>query len=228
MGRHAAVFLALVLAVVATACGGDDDGADRADDPAGEVDASTAEGDSGTDAALEACRAETPPEPAELEIGVVAELPDEGNDHVFCPSYLHRPPASGDHFDAWQNCGFYTEPVQDQTAVHALEHGAVWIAYAPDLTADEVAAIEARVSGEEHLLASPYPGLKNAIVLTAWTRQLALDRVGDPLFEEFIDDHLARRSPTAPEAGASCGGAIGVAPDDPDAGFAAILDQVLG
>lgn len=225
MGRHAAFFCALVLAVVATACGDGDDGSAPAGDDAGSVPADV---DDGTDAALEACRAETPPEPAELEIGVVTELPDEGNDHVFCPSYLHRPPASGDHFDAWQNCGFYTEPVQDQTAVHALEHGAVWIAYAPDLTADEVAAIEARVGGEEHLLASPYPGLKNAIVLTAWTRQLALDRVGDPLFEEFIDDHLARRSPTAPEAGASCGGAIGATPDDPDAGFAAILEQVLG
>ena len=90
-----------------------------------------------------------------------------------------------------------------------------------------MAAIEARTAGEEHILAAPYPGLANPIVMTAWTRQLALDRVDDPLFEEFIDTHLARRSPTAPEAGASCGGAIGVAPDDPDAGFEAIAEQVL-
>jgi hypothetical protein len=162
-----------------------------------------------------------------LEVGVVFELPDRGNDHVFCPSYEQRPPASGDHFDAWQNCGFYRVPVQDQTAVHALEHGAVWIAYSPDLTGDEVGAIEARTAGETHILAAPYPGLQNAIVLTAWTRQLAVDRVADPLFEEFLDTYLARKSPTAPEAGVSCAGAVGAAPSDPDAGFEDILAQVL-
>ncbi len=215
MGRHAAVLV--LLAVLAVACG-DGDGTSVA--------ISTNEDGVAIDT-IELCLGETSPEPALLEVGVVFELPDRGNDHVFCPSYGQRPPASGDHFDAWQNCGFYTVPVQDQTAVHALEHGAVWIAYSPDLTADEVAAIEARTAGETHILAAPYPGLQNAIVLTAWTRQLAVDRVGDPLFEEFIDTYLARKSPTAPEAGVSCAGAIGAAPSDPDAGFEAILAQVL-
>jgi hypothetical protein len=63
--------------------------------------------------------------------------------------------------------------------------------------------------------------------MTAWTRQLALDGVDDPRFEEFIDTYQARRSPTAPEAGVSCAGAIGSPPADPDAGFQAIAEQVL-
>ena len=177
---------------------------------------------------VERCLGQSAPAPERIEVGVVRELPDNGNDHVFCPSYDQRPPASGDHFDAWQNCGFYSAPVQDQTAVHALEHGAVWISFAPDLPADQIDAIEARLDGEEHLLAAPYPGLQNRIVMTAWTRQLALDSVDDPRFEEFIDTYQARRSPTAPEAGVSCADAIGSPPDDPDAGFAAIAEQVLG
>lgn len=216
MGRHVAVFA--IVGLLAVSCGDDTSDATPV--------VTTADG--GVVGAIELCAGESQPEPQLLEVGVISELPDNGNDHVFCPSYDQRPPASGSHFDAWQNCGFYTAPVQDQTAVHALEHGAVWIAYSPDLAADEVAAIEARTAGEEHILAAPYPGLANPIVMTAWTRQLALDRVDDPLFEEFIDTHLARRSPTAPEAGASCGGAIGVAPDQPDAGFEAIAEQVLG
>lgn len=220
MGRHAAVLVLIVL--FAAGCGGDDTAGgsapDVTTDPGGIVD----------DGVTERCEGEIAAEPEPLDVGVVAELADKGNGHVVCPSYDQRPPASGDHFDAWQNCGFYTSPVQDQTAVHALEHGAVWIAFSPDLAADEVAAIEARVAAESHLLAAPYPGLQNTIVMTAWTRQLAVDRVADPLFEQFIDDYLARRSPTAPEAGATCGGAIGNAPSDPDAGFAEILAQVQG
>ena len=221
MGRHAAVLSRVVMSVVvlAAACGDGD--STRSTSPS-----ATAEG--GVTGAIELCLGESHPAPELLEVGVIRELPDNGNDHVFCPSYDQRPPASGDHFDVWQNCGFYTAPVQDQTAVHSLEHGAVWIAFSPDLRADEVAAIEARVAGEEHLLAAPYPGLANPIVLTAWTRQLALDRIADPRFEEFIDSHLARRSPTAPEPGARCAGAIGSAPGDPDAGFAEIAEDVLG
>jgi len=227
MGRHVAVLprvlvkiaVVAILAILAASCGSGDDTS---------AGTTSTLGPGGVTGQIELCLGESSPEPALLEVGVITELSDNGNDHVFCPSYDQRPPASGDHFDAWQNCGFYTSPVQDQTAVHALEHGAVWIAYAPDLAADEVAAIEARVAGEEHILAAPYPGLQNPIVMTAWTRQLAVDRVADPMFEEFIGTYLARRSPTAPEAGVSCAGAIGSAPDNPDDGFAQIAEQVLG
>jgi hypothetical protein len=207
-----------VVALSASSCASGDD---TSADPASTL------GEGSVADQIELCLGEPSPVPELLEVGVVAELSENGDDHVFCPDYEQRPPASGDHFDAWQNCGFYTSPVQDQTAVHALEHGAVWIAFAPDLAADAVAAIEARVAGEEHILAAPYPGLQNPIVLTAWTRQLAIDDVDDPMFEEFIDTYLARRSPTAPEAGVSCAGAVGSAPDNPDDGFAEIAQQVL-
>ena len=92
-----------------------------------------------------------------------------------------RPPASGDHFPTWQNCGFYTEPIRDETAVHSLEHGAIWIAYDPNVDAATRDTIAATVDLDGHVLAAPYPGLKHPIVLTAWQRQLAvmsMDRSG--------------------------------------------------
>ena len=49
--------------------------------------------------------------------------------------YDRRPPAGGAHNPVWWNCGFYDEPVVDESAVHDLEHGVVWLAYAPDLAA---------------------------------------------------------------------------------------------
>lgn len=39
--------------------------------------------------------------------------------------YDADPPAGGDHATAWQNCGYYDQPVADENAVHSLEHGAV-------------------------------------------------------------------------------------------------------
>lgn len=208
---------ALVLALLAAACG--DDGGDATPAP-------TVVDESGQPVVDEfGCAVLEQPAPTRLEVGVVLEYPDEGAGHEGCPESLftHAPPTSGNHFGAWQNCGFYTEPVRDAPAVHSLEHGAVWIAYQPDLPADEVAAIEARMDGETHLLAAPYPGLQNPIVLSAWTRQLAVDRWADPLVEEFLGRFTGRLSTTAPEAGVSCEGAVGVAPDRPDANFAEIL-----
>jgi hypothetical protein len=218
MGRHAAVLLA-IFSLVAAACGTGDE----------EEEGAPAVVDGPVDGPVDefGCPVVELPAPVELEVGVVQELPDNGNGHEACSSgYDRSPPTSGDHFDAWQNCDFYTEPVRIAGAVHALEHGAVWIAYQPDLSTDDLAAIEAAVAGETHLLAAPYPGLANPIVLSAWTRQVAVDSWSDPAVAAFLGGFVGRLSTTAPEAGVRCDGGFGVAPDQPDAGFAEIFEAV--
>ncbi|MEZ5168085.1 MAG: DUF3105 domain-containing protein [Acidimicrobiales bacterium] len=109
---------------------------------------------------------------------MISELPDDGNDHVRCPTYEHRPPASGDHFDAAELRLLHRTGAGPNGGSRARARRGV-DRLPTDLPADELAAIEARVGAEEHVLAAPYPGLQNAIVLTAWTRQLAVDRVAD-------------------------------------------------
>ena len=167
-------------------------------------------------------------QPALLPVGVIQELPDQGKEHRICSSYSHTPPASGSHFPAWQNCGIYTQPIPNQTAVHSLEHGAVWITYQPDLAPATIQFFTEELRSEEFALVSPYPGLQNPIVLTAWTRQLAVDDWSHPAVAEFLDTYVGRASPTAPEAGASCGGAVGAPPDDPNLNYQRIYDQVSG
>lgn len=223
MGRRSAVPAAVVgFVLFATGCGGGDD----ASGPADALDTHSA-GDTAEVTGPDACPEPGGPPPGVLETGVVVEYPDGGATHVACDQgYDHAPPTSGSHFDAWQNCGFYDAPVRDYTAVHALEHGAVWIAYQPDLDPAMLAEIEAVVATETHLLAAPYPGLGNPLVLSAWRRQLAVDTWSDPAVSRFLADFTGRRSTTAPEAGASCEGAVGRPPDDPDAGLAAIFDQI--
>jgi len=212
MGRHASFFATVVLiALLAAGCGGDSEAEEGAsDDGDAFADHGVADQDENGCDIVEKAASVT------LELGVVQETSQDDADHVLCPVlYETSPPMSGDHFPAWQNCGFYTMPLLDEVAVHSLEHGAVWIAYDPALPGAEQDAISALVSSDPHFLASPYPGLGNPIVLTGWMRQVAVERISDDAVAQFIDDQLGRRSQTAPEAGASCGDAIGTAPFEP-------------
>jgi hypothetical protein len=102
--------------------------------------------------------------------------------------YEQSPPVAGEHNPAWENCNgvVYPEPIPNEHAVHSLEHGAVWIAYRPDLPADQVATLAAKVEGKEKTMLSPFPGLTNAVSLQAWGYQLKVDTVDDPRVDEFI------------------------------------------
>lgn len=162
-----------------------------------------------------------------LEDRVVVHIAEQKNHVLTDVDYTTSPPTGGDHFPAWQNCIFYTLPVKDTVAVHSLEHGAVWIAYRDDLDAKTLASIKSRVEAETHLLASPYPNLQSPLVLTAWERYMPANSWSDPLVNQFIRTYMGRRSPTAPEAGASCSQAIGKE-NEPNFLYEEVLKQELG
>jgi hypothetical protein len=120
--------------------------------------------------------------------------------------YGMNPPAGGNHWGAWLNCGVYTEPQQNENAVHALEHGAVWVTYNPDeLTADEITALQDSLP-ETYIVMSPYPGLQAPVVASAWGNQIELDGVDDPRLADFVTKFW--RSADVPEPTAMCTGAI--------------------
>ena len=118
--------------------------------------------------------------------------------------YGQSPPAGGEHNPVWQNAGFYDAPVRNETAVHTLEHGAVWITYQPDLPQEQKDQIRELVEGETCMLASPYPDLDSPVVASAWGKQLALEDAGSPDLERFIRAY--RQGPQTPEPGATCTG----------------------
>ena len=112
------------------------------------------------------------------------------------------PPAGGQHFEVWLNCGVYDQPVPTGNALHSLEHGAVWIAYQPDLPSGDVEILRDIVGDSGRRILSPYPDLAAPIVLTAWGFRLRLDTVDDDLIQQFISAY--EDSATSPEPGASC------------------------
>ena len=118
--------------------------------------------------------------------------------------YEQSPPAGGEHNPIWQNSGFYEEPVRNENVVHTLEHGAVWISYSPNLPQEGKDHIRELASGQDCVLASPYPDLDAPVVTSAWGKQLRLDGADDPDLEGFVRSF--RRGPQTPEPGATCTG----------------------
>ena len=226
----------LLLGAVLASCGSSDSGSDAGDDVVTATDASPEDASSGEASAEGSASSGSPDAPAapttmaeqldfeamsdelpegETDIEGVIAIAIESADHVGGDvEYSASPPAGGPHSSWWQNCGFYTEPLREELAVHSLEHGAVWVTYTDDVPADELQYLERLAEQNSHLLVSPYSQQDTAIVLSAWGRQLALDSTGDPRFVRFLQTYL-RDGPTAPEPGAACFGAIGLAPDEP-------------
>ena len=139
-----------------------------------------------------------------LGAGCVALSAFGGNHTLRSVTYAQAPPHSGKHSPVWQHCGFYSEPVGNEHAVHSLEHGVVWITYAPDLPKGQVDALRQLAQAQEYTIVSPYPGLPAPVVVSAWEQQRQFDTADDPHVEETVAAYL--NDPLAPEPNGGCDG----------------------
>lgn len=120
-------------------------------------------------------------------------------------AYPQTPPAGGEHHPTWLNCGVYTESVPNVYAVHALEHGAVWVTYDPGINQEALAALREHLPSS-YVILSPFVGLPSPIVLSAWNAQLPVDSPDDPRLPRFFEEYW--RNQNVPEPGALCTGGI--------------------
>ena len=131
---------------------------------------------------------------------VPSRRPPTGTSEVSI-TYERYPPTNGDHAPIWQTCGFYGFSIPNETAVHSLDHGAVWISFRSDLPEDQVNILR-RLAREEYVLVSFYPDQPSSVIATAWRNQLRLDSAKDPRLRQFVDQF--RLSETAPRSGNGC------------------------
>lgn len=125
--------------------------------------------------------------------------------HVDGPvRYPVDPPVGGNHSPVWQDCGAYDQPVANETAVHSLEHGAVWITYRPGLPTDQLTRLRDLASAQPFVLLSPYPQLPAPVVASAWGKQARFGSAGEPALAAFLAAY--RQGPQTPEPGAPCTG----------------------
>ena len=117
--------------------------------------------------------------------------------------YEQVPPVGGPHNAVWQNCGFYSQYLNNVNAAHSLEHGAVWITYDPDKITDEELQTLKDKTKKTYVLVSPYPGIDAPVIASVWGKQIKLDGANDSRLDAFIKNY--RQNPdNTPERGALC------------------------
>lgn len=123
-------------------------------------------------------------------------------------AYEESPPVGGRHAPSpyWQNCGFYDGPIQNESAVHSMEHGAVWITYRPDLPAEQIEVLRGKAE-QSYILVSAYEDQEAPVVASSWNHQLELEGAEDERLDQFIRSF--REGPDTPERGAVCSGGVG-------------------
>lgn len=120
--------------------------------------------------------------------------------------YEQTPPAGGPHNQYWLNCGIYTQPQQNEFAVHSMEHGAIWVTYdAEKVSGDELATLKSHLPSS-YVILSPYEGMDTPIALSGWNSQLKVDSADDERIPEYFEEYW--RSQNVPEPNASCSGAV--------------------
>ncbi|MFJ3170499.1 DUF3105 domain-containing protein [Streptomyces roseus] len=128
-----------------------------------------------------------------------------GRNHVETPvKYPMNPPVGGDHSPRWMNCNgdVYKNAIPEVNAVHSLEHGAVWVTYGEKAAKGDVDALAATVAKTPYTLMSPVKEQAGTIMLSAWGKQLTVDKADDPRVAQFFTKYV--QGPQTPEPGAAC------------------------
>ncbi|MFC7883378.1 DUF3105 domain-containing protein [Streptomyces sp. NPDC057376] len=128
-----------------------------------------------------------------------------GRNHVTKKvSYPAEPPVGGDHNQVWMNCDgdVYSEPLNNENAVHSLEHGAVWVTYTDKAPKAEVEKLAEKVKKTPYSLMSPNDKQKDPIMLTAWGHQRTVTGADDPNVDKFFEKFV--QGAQTPEPGAAC------------------------
>ena len=145
-----------------------------------------------------------------------------GGDHTKTTAekvvYSTVPPMGGRHAGVVQNCGVYDSEIPNETAVHSLEHGAVWITYKPDIPeSDKLKLRQLVLAVPAHRLISPLSSQDANVILTAWTVPLKLNDLDDAKLENFMNKYgfdpansgSTGKESKAPEFGYACDGGTG-------------------
>ncbi|MFD9412944.1 DUF3105 domain-containing protein [Streptomyces sp. NPDC059989] len=133
-----------------------------------------------------------------------------GRNHVETPvKYEMNPPVGGDHHPRWMNCNgdVYTNPVPEVNAVHSLEHGAVWVTYNEKAAKGDVDKLAGTVGKTPYTLMSPVKEQAGSIMLSAWGKQLTVEKADDPRVAQFFTKYV--QGPQTPEPGAACTNGLG-------------------
>jgi hypothetical protein len=116
------------------------------------------------------------------------------------PPYNSNPPTSGWHYLNPARLGFYDEELPDETLIHNLEHGEIWISFKPT-TPEEMKTKLKSVLGTRVIITKRAKN-DTDIVIAAWTRLDAFNLENGVLTDDQIgrlEDFIKRWQNRGPE-----------------------------
>ena len=133
-----------------------------------------------------------------IALEAVETFPDQGRNHIEpgeTVDYASEFPTSGPHDPTPVAPSFYSQVQKPEQLVHSLEHGNIVIYYdrPSDSTIKTLKEWSTKFSGSwDGVVVTPKPGLGEEVVLTAWTKQLALSPFDAEAAFRFIDGYRGR------------------------------------
>lgn len=126
-----------------------------------------------------------------------------GRDHIAFGAphtpYNSDPPSSGPHYETPSPVGFFHQEIGDETLIHNLEHGDIWIAYNPRVAQTIKDQLSTLVSSDDKLIITPRTRNEFDISLVAWGRVDSFNVSSTTLDLNRITTFIARYRDKAPE-----------------------------
>jgi Protein of unknown function (DUF3105) len=120
----------------------------------------------------------------------------EGDRHVRDGTkvkYRSFPPVSGDHYATPAIWSAYDQPLEQERAVHNLEHGGIVIQYGSKVPESTVTQLqEFYLDDPNGLILAPLPRLNDKIAVTAWTHLATCTKFDEGAFSTFRDAFRAK------------------------------------
>jgi len=125
---------------------------------------------------------------------LIEEFPIVGQSHIRQGEpggYNSNPPTSGGHFGSPRPWGVFGQPIADESAVHNIEHGGIWITYDPELDAASVRQLrDIAAQYPNAVLMSPRPENDSQISIVSWGRMMNLDEVNTAAIDRYVRTYV--------------------------------------
>lgn len=110
-------------------------------------------------------------------------------------SYTSNPPTSGPHWPTPAPWGVYNEPLADETVVHNLEHGGIWVSYKNAKDSDLAGRLDDVARRYRKVVVTPRPANDAPIAAAAWGRLLKLQTFDEAQIVAFIAAYMGKIGP---------------------------------
>lgn len=129
----------------------------------------------------------------DIAFGQTIDIEIQGQNHVRpgttdYTAHNSNPPTSGDHYAQAPGWGVYKKEMSDLSAVHALEHGGIWISYQGSLDDESVKELKKIAnSNAGAVIMSPRDENPAPIAIASWGKLMYLETPDTAIIKNFID-----------------------------------------